>query len=742
MTFLYLALWLLTFEAMTLAVLPLVALALPGRLARAVSIARPMGFLAVGWIAWALPAAHVLPFTGITVALALGTMTLVGYAFSPGRVALLARFRKERKDVLVAIGVYLGTFALFAIFRALQAEIFWGEKPMDFTLLNYFVRLERFPVQDPWASGQLMRYYYLGTYLFAAVVKLTAIPTGVAYNLAMATIPALVTSAAYGAGLTVTRRVVPSAIAAMAIVLLGNVEGALFALRGYKLDFNSYWATSRVLKNTMANEYPLWSVLFADLHAHVINLAFTAALAALGLRFLAKEDLETSRASRFVHRALYALAWGACLASNTWDFLSYGLFGFVVLVLLRPRVTLARRFGEPVAIGLLAIAFAGPFLPTLVGGPPAAAGFERYGFDSVGEVARHLGQFLAPILFALLLLAYRAVRPRRRRAPRPARYLVVAWAAILPVALGFYPRAPGMAWGILTLSGALAGLGTLVAISPRARLGTRAIGLYAVTGGWLIAAAELFYLIDRMNTIFKIYCAVWTMLGFALLASSRVLHAWARIAARNFKRRSGWLVAGPPGLPPLPRVGAIVPALGVPIALALGAIGSWHAIRVMTTFHRVAGPRFTLDGTAYLRTADPSGKALFDWMQSHIAGLPTVLEAHGDSYGLYTRVAMNTGLPTVLGWEHHVKQRGTAAIEVDRRRNDVAAMYSGDDIDETLALLAKYGVRYVVVGQLERQRYGREALDKFQRQDLFREVYRSGTEALYEVVAQPGPSGN
>src|SRR4029450_2562730 len=32
-----------------------------------------------------------------------------------------------------------------------------------------------------------------------------------------------------------------------------------------------FWATSRVIKDTI-NEYPLWSLLFADLHAHVFGI--------------------------------------------------------------------------------------------------------------------------------------------------------------------------------------------------------------------------------------------------------------------------------------------------------------------------------------------------------------------------------------------------------------------------------------------------------------------------------------
>ncbi|MCG4627878.1 DUF2298 domain-containing protein, partial [Anaerostipes hadrus] len=75
--------------------------------------------------------------------------------------------RIPRKQVLTVEKLFYGTTALFLVLRSCQPEIFWGEKPMDFTFLNYFIRLEQLPPQDPWAAGHVMQYYYFGTYLLA-----------------------------------------------------------------------------------------------------------------------------------------------------------------------------------------------------------------------------------------------------------------------------------------------------------------------------------------------------------------------------------------------------------------------------------------------------------------------------------------------------------------------------------------------------------------------------------------------
>ena len=46
---------------------------------------------------------------------------------------------------------------------------------------------------------------------------------------------------------------------------------------------------------------------------------------------------------------------------------------------------------------------------------------------------------------------------------------------------------------------------------------------------------------------------------------------------------------------------------------------------------------------------------------------------------------MLTGLPTVLGWDYHVKQRGNDAREVEARKNDIRAMYQATDVARSSA---------------------------------------------------------
>jgi uncharacterized membrane protein len=67
---------------------------------------------------------------------------------------------------------------------------------------------------------------------------------------------------------------------------------------------------------------------------------------------------------------------------------------------------------------------------------------------------------------------------------------------------------------------------------------------------------------------------------------------------------------------------------------------------------------------------------------------------------------MASGRPAVLGWRGHEHQwRGDAVLdELGRREADIDLIYGPATDEETMDLLRRYGVRYVVVGPTERGR--------------------------------------
>jgi uncharacterized membrane protein len=57
------------------------------------------------------------------------------------------------------------------------------------------------------------------------------------------------------------------------------------------------------------------------------------------------------------------------------------------------------------------------------------------------------------------------------------------------------------------------------------------------------------------------------------------------------------------------------------------------------------------------------------------------------------------------------------------------------DSDEALAMLEKYNVEYIYVGQLERKHYGTESLAKFASQpERYKLVYENAEVSIYAVL--------
>jgi sugar lactone lactonase YvrE len=150
--------------------------------------------------------------------------------------------------------------------------------------------------------------------------------------------------------------------------------------------------------------------------------------------------------------------------------------------------------------------------------------------------------------------------------------------------------------------------------------------------------------------------------------------------------------------------------------------------------NRVRTPKPSLDGMAYLNDKAPDELAAYQWLNRRIQGIPVILEAHGDSYQDYTRVSMNTGLPTVLGWAYHVFQRAHTWPDINRRKADIQTAYTSDDKDVVAAILEQYHVALVFVGAVERRAYNGGNLENFKQwSDILSPIYENPGVTIFAV---------
>jgi uncharacterized membrane protein len=123
---------------------------------------------------------------------------------------------------------------------------------------------------------------------------------------------------------------------------------------------------------------------------------------------------------------------------------------------------------------------------------------------------------------------------------------------------------------------------------------------------------------------------------------------------------------------------------------------------------------------------------LIEWLNKNADKTEVLLETPGTQmYQGYSRYAIYTGLPTLLGWQHQVGQqigqersRGMA-----RRVADARSIYQTSDEALAKALLDRYQVRWIVVGGLEKSNYPGAGLEKFA--NFCKEVKRNPGAVLY-----------
>jgi len=148
---------------------------------------------------------------------------------------------------------------------------------------------------------------------------------------------------------------------------------------------------------------------------------------------------------------------------------------------------------------------------------------------------------------------------------------------------------------------------------------------------------------------------------------------------------------------------------------------------------RKASPRPTLDGRAFLRR-DPSNAFLITALNGAARPGDVVAEAAGPSYRQFTRIAMHTGLPTVVGWQWHLRQRGQSLMLIEDRVHGLETIYSGINPGDRRAALNRYGVDWVVLGDLERETYDLDAIDPFVGVPGVVRWADQGSTVLYRVV--------
>ncbi|HEU5347439.1 MAG TPA: DUF2298 domain-containing protein [Ktedonobacterales bacterium] len=752
--------WLLIVELLGIVSFPLAFSAFPGLRDRGWGLSKLLGLLILSWAVWFPSSLHLLPFDRWVVVLMFGVLAACGAVVAWLRRDSIWSFVRVRwRLLLVGEIFFLAAFIFFVWIRALDPDLWHiyrgGEKPMELAFLNGILRSRYMPPLDPWFSGGYINYYYYGQFLVAVLIKLTGIMPTTAFNLTIPLLFGMTCSAAYSVLAGMTGRWWAGLMGGFGLVIIGNLDGLLqligqlqASLAGLVPPPFDYWRSSRVIPFTI-NEFPYWSFLYADLHAHLIDLPIVVLIVAACGSLLRGASVFGARWRSVIPTlAVIALALGAAWCTNTWDLPTYGLLVAAVLVL-RLLPSNSEGFWETLkslswpAIRNLALVAALTFAGAYVLYLPFHANFQNF-VSGTGSVTTptNPAQFVTLFGLWLFLVAsffFLELRDRIERifggdgAGAPRRLILLALATLPVLLLAFV-------FGVKALLLVFLAVGLYLAFDSRHASLKRLTYLAILLGLAVAFGVEVIYVRDfldnsdweRMNTVFKFYYQVWTLLSLGgTLALSQI---FGRIlpgtnadeAAVAGDTEQDYIFA-PSSAGATGRMlggdwpGVARGAMRIIWMLAFaGLLFGSSVFLVEGTQARVSDPAIwaqvqpppggvqpqglSLDGMAYMRGWYPGDYAAINWLNDRVAGALVIVEASNGPYAWYSRVSIYTGLPDVLGWSSHESQQ-RYGDQVYARQADVQSFYGGEDPAAAVNFLRQYNVSYVYIGNLERTCY-------------------------------------
>ncbi|MBN1888730.1 MAG: glycosyltransferase family 39 protein [Thermoflexales bacterium] len=779
-----------------------------------------------------------LAAAGILVALGLGSAVMLG-GRQDSRLRFTNYLSRHWPILLVEELVFAATFALFLLIRYGNGDLWHfymgGERPMDFAYLNAVLKSVSFPPYDPWFAGGQMNYYYFGFVLVSVPIKLLGTVPALAYNIALPMLAALTAVGAFSvafnvfqvAGLklkvlsqeggkhqasSVKNGVWVGLLAAMFVVLMGNlgelklIMDALAEL-GHS-DFRStipglaytaswirgfgemiggralpvrlewwYWNASRLIPNGEINEFPFFTFLYSDLHAHMIAFPLTVLMLGIGLGWALRRQWRSFDAAFSL--LVGGIVVGVARANNTWDYPTYLALAFIGLFAsglnARPappspaKRVRTLQLAQALLSGALGLALFGA--AWVMGGidDVPTFGFVAILLFTTGQLMhRLLEDHTGPNAWRWIDAAYIAVMGvsilyyhpytthyataysnaelwKGTRTP-PNLYLLIHGIFLFPIATYLVVELRRLGWRWFAAAAAASGIwretiAFLAILVSLAGVAVAALGYGVIlVAGPLMVAVALLLIRPRLPAAQR-YILLLLLLALLISFAVEVIVLRGDIGRMNtiFKfYLQVWII------------------LGIAAAVLIGWLSqyaarrwspdTWTVWQVAMAALVVAGLSYTLFATRaklqdrFDASLGPTLNAMefmtvahaneqgqdysfadeyeaLLWMQDNVQGTPVVAEsaAAPEYRSLRNRVSTYTGLPSIIGYNWHQKQQRSILVQavVDQRAADTNELYNTVEAGRAMQLIRQYDVRYVMAGYPERLYYPPQGLIKF-----------------------------
>jgi YYY domain-containing protein len=322
------------------------------------SLSKVLGFFIFAWLVWFTTSLKVCHFTIGSCWFWFFALTILSlFGFWRDRQSIKALYSKWSKAWLIQEGAFVLAFLIFTIIKIFIPHIHdpvgdgyhgGGEAGMDFGFMASVVRGESFPPQNMWMAGLPISYsFYYGHLMMGILTKFLGLVPAVTYNLALISLFALNFSCAFGLAYALSGRLVSGWIAGFLCAAAGNPAGARQVFEGFHQSFMSGhlsvlfnslfnyddWGPTRVIPNSI-NEFPYFSVLYGDLHAHTLAMPFAMLLIAMiGSYYMSKSTQPFDWKKDRLNLLSMGFLLGGIAYLNSWEIPTWLIFiGMTLLI--------------------------------------------------------------------------------------------------------------------------------------------------------------------------------------------------------------------------------------------------------------------------------------------------------------------------------------------------------------------------------------------------------------------------
>ncbi|MBD3265871.1 hypothetical protein GF373_04310 [bacterium] len=695
--------WYITFLCFGVIVLPLSMKVFRRMRGSGILLSRPLGWLLLGFFSWFF-GYFGLPFNRfgigfIALLLFAGSLYLV---YQNG-LWFFRRLKIEWRTALNGEIITLLVFLMILFVRYKDPNLDHTEKPMDAMMLNSISVSSEIPPPDAWFAGFSINYHYGGYLMHSVPIKAIGLPPEIGYNLSIAMVAAIGASIAFCLGRVLFGRCRWAVVSVMATLLIGNIAAFFEMFNGNNAFSNLgswrwgyLWKTSRVIHdsgNATINEYPFFSILWADLHPHYSNIPFFLFFLAMCLAvYFSLVKHTAKRMLKYEWPLLGAAGIGLTMIfpTNVFDFPVASLFfgGVVVAAVLQscfyPRPDWREVLHKipiiflPIASYILAFPFWLHFISPLGDSPVQSVQERTQPWEFFLVFGAHV---VCTLVFVLLHSVYLQEKKKEESG-----FLLALFGLLL---FGFY---------LLTgyLIAALASILALLflyyaiqhALAARPSDAGAPIPVYAFLAcslAWaLIAGCEYIFIKDnygmalaRMNTLFKFHFPAWILFGIGL--PPLLYRAFRLPVAKNL-------------------IGFAAVPVGFVFVLSLaGPIYSLSAV------YTVPVDVSSINGIAFLKKRHPQYYQIIQWIKKNTESTAILLEPAGSAYRKEENLfSAFTGRQSIIGWRNHegvwrpnqFKYNDPSAVG-NIRAEDTYTFFTTQNWEKAKEILLKYDVDYV-----------------------------------------------